>query len=985
MSCNHEPPRARPNPTRSPARLGAVLAVLVTGILLLSSGPSAQLSPSHREGPLRASPLSTPLEPAARHSASPAFYAPPSSFVGPFNGTRFNASWDETGGVGGSTAWEVVDPSTHTVYGSNLVGGFVTAWSEMTGQLVRESPELLRTPGNSELAGLAIDPAHHHLWAAALEGAGGGTLTMLDETTLAPLLNVTFPITYHSLPEFLNYDPATFSLIARDAGRGNVTSFNATTLTLEDSWVCGPCQLWPQTFLAGQNLLLEPTGAQNLSVLNASTLLLVRNLTDPIPTFGSATADYDPASGLVWVANKSTASTPMAEFNLGTGAYVGPVGVGVLSAFDMVYDPHSNVFAVDGHSSTPLSVTTYDATTGSVVGHYSRLDLSLPSEAFMLALDPGTDSLVVGSIEASVAVVLSLPTLSLAGSGPEFPIEGTTSASDPAAGMYYSLGIAPAVLTARHWSNGSIAWTTDLPSAFRVSLFGVAADSGLDRLYVSNTSLPGFEVLNASTGARVGAIPFPATFSFAYVSVDSVHHWLYALNGSGNVTVVSTQTDIPIGTVTAPLGATCGGAAVADSITESVYVQNCTSATGTIYSVNGSSATLGPRQWHIGGNVNGGLALDPVRQMLYVGGGVPYNVTVIPVRTLGLQSSFLTGGEAPGYLAVDPNAGLVVLSNLSSPRAYLFSTATQTLVGTVPAGVSLGALANPTDGEFVINQALDGSNVLLRPLALPQAPTGLALLAQNSSLTASWSAVGAAGAGNATITGYTASLGSSATGPWTTNLSVSQPNATFTHLTDGSTYFVTVTSHTVVGTSPPASPASAVPVGVPYPPTSVAATSTGSSSLRVSWNVPSSTDGAPVRNYTVEFATSAAGPWTALSAGTALNASLPGLKGSTSYTVFVTASNSAGTSNASARATATTSAPASRSSSPLGGSLLWVVLALVAVVAVVAAVLLLRRRPKGPPPSAPAPTTVSSGPAAGYGNVPPGVGGGPPSAPPPGA
>ncbi|MCI4362905.1 MAG: fibronectin type III domain-containing protein [Thermoplasmata archaeon] len=958
--------------------------MVVTGMLLLSSGPSAQGSSSLRPGAVRDAPLSTARSPADTPHASPAHYAPPSSFVGPFNGTRFNASWDEIAGVGGSTSWEVVDPSTHTVYGSNILGGFVSAWSEMTGQLLRESPVLVHSQGGSELAGLAIDPAHHRLWTAGLEGGGGGTLTMLNETTLVPILNVSLPNTYHSLPEFLSYDPSTLSLYARDQGHGNVTSFNAATLTLQNSWVCGPCQVWPQTLLPAQNLLLVPTGGQNLSVLNASTLLLVRNLTDPIPTFGSTTADYDPLSGLVWVANKSTASTPMAEFNLATGSYVGPIGTGVPASFDMVYDPHSNVFAVDGRV-TPLTLTTYNATTGSVVGHYSRPDLPLLSEAFMLALDPSTDGVVVGSFEGSLAVVLSLPTLSVVGSAPEFALEGTTSASDPAAGLYYSLGIAPSDLVARHWSNGSIAWTETLSNQFSVSLFGMAADPGLDRLYVSNGTLPGFEVLNATTGAPVGAIPLAPTFSFSYVTIDSVHHWLYAVNGSGNVTVVSTQSGIPIGTVTAPLGATCGGAAVADSVTESAYVQNCTSATGTIYSINGSSATLGPRQWHIGGNLNGGLALDPVRQMLYVGGGLPYNVTVIPVRTAGPPSMFLTGGQAPGYLAVDPNAGLVILSNVSSAHASVYSTATQTFLGTIPVRLSLGALANPSDGAFVINQALDGSNVLVRPLTIPDAPTALTLVAGNTTLSASWSAVGAAGAGNATITGYTASLGSSGTGPWTANLSVSQPNATFTHLNDGTTYFVTVTSHTVAGTSPPAPPASAVPVGVPYPPTAVAATTTGSSSLRVSWNAPSSTDGAPVRNYTVDFATSSAGPWTALSAGTALNVSLTGLKASTNYTVFVTAWNSVGAGNASARATASTSAPASTSSSPLGGWLLWAVLALVALVAVVAAVLLLRRRPKGPPPGSPAPGSAGGAPATSYENVPPGVAGPPPGAPPPAA
>ncbi|MCI4338072.1 MAG: fibronectin type III domain-containing protein, partial [Thermoplasmata archaeon] len=387
-------------------------------------------------------------------------------------------------------------------------------------------------------------------------------------------------------------------------------------------------------------------------------------------------------------------------------------------------------------------------------------------------------------------------------------------------------------------------------------------------------------------------------------------------------------------------------------------------------------------------------ALDPAHRELFVGGGrTPYNITVLPLSGAGAPTSFLTGGQAPSGLGVQPRYSELFLANVSSPVTTLFDTSTHAQLGTVRAAVSFGSISNPVDGATVLDQVVQGADLLLRPVTAPLAPSGLALLAGNTTLNASWSRIGASGSGNGTVTGYTASLGTSASGPWTTNLSVTALNATFTHLADGTVYFVTVSATNPAGAGPRAAPVSATPVGVPFPPTTPSSTTGGSGSIHLSWNPPASTDGAPVTNYTVEYSAHSSGPWSTLSAGTALNASVTGLSAATNYTLYVLAWNSVGRSNPSAQVhTATSAASSSSSSSPISGSnLLWILLALVVIAAVVAALLLARRRkPRGAPtpqPSAPYPPQYP--PQGGYGAPPPGAApptvAPPPAGPPPGA
>ena len=177
------------------------------------------------------------------------------------------------------------------------------------------------------------------------------------------------------------------------------------------------------------------------------------------------------------------------------------------------------------------------------------------------------------------------------------------------------------------------------------------------------------------------------------------------------------------------------------------------------------------------------------------------------------------------------------------------------------------------------------------PSAVPDAPTGVAATAGNSSASVTWTAPSDEGS---PITGYTVTATDStdvANGGQTVS-SATAP-VTVTGLTNGDSYTFTVTATNSLGSgiASAASPA-VVPSTVPDAPTGVVATA-GDSSAVVGWN-PAGDEGSPITGYTVTTSHSTATCTTATTFCT-----VTGLANNTAYTFTVTATNADGTGAAS--------------------------------------------------------------------------------------
>jgi hypothetical protein len=182
----------------------------------------------------------------------------------------------------------------------------------------------------------------------------------------------------------------------------------------------------------------------------------------------------------------------------------------------------------------------------------------------------------------------------------------------------------------------------------------------------------------------------------------------------------------------------------------------------------------------------------------------------------------------------------------------------------------------------------------------------------NGAVNLSWSAP--ASNGGAAVTGYNLYRGTSpgAESPTPVATNITGLSFTDTGLTDGTTYYYTVTAVNAVGISPQSGEASATPQAVaPSAPLNVVA-SAGNAQVTVSWSVPASTGGAPVTGYNVYRGTSPGGesPTPVATNVTTTSFADTGLTNGTTYYYKVAAVNSAGVSPQSSEASATPAQPA---------------------------------------------------------------------------
>ena len=247
-----------------------------------------------------------------------------------------------------------------------------------------------------------------------------------------------------------------------------------------------------------------------------------------------------------------------------------------------------------------------------------------------------------------------------------------------------------------------------------------------------------------------------------------------------------------------------------------------------------------------------------------------------PTSDGGAPITAYTATSAPGGKTCSTNgATSCTVSGLSNGTSYTFTVKAINSAGTGPASA-------PSNAVTPVAAATP-----------PGAPTNVVATAGNASASVTWKAP--ASDGGAPITAYTVT---SAPGGKTCATS-GATSCTVSGLTNGTAYTFTVKATNSAGTGPasaasaPVTPVAAVTV--PGAPTNVVATA-GNASASVTWKAPASDGGSAITGYT---ATSSPGNKTCSTTG-ATSCTVSGLTNGTAYTFTVKATNSAGTSPASA-------------------------------------------------------------------------------------
>jgi hypothetical protein len=237
----------------------------------------------------------------------------------------------------------------------------------------------------------------------------------------------------------------------------------------------------------------------------------------------------------------------------------------------------------------------------------------------------------------------------------------------------------------------------------------------------------------------------------------------------------------------------------------------------------------------------------------------------------GITSYMVTGSPGGGVSTAEGSATSAVVTGLTNGATYTF-----TVTATNDAGDSA-----PSSASNAVTP--------VAPVTAPGQPTAVTATAGNGSATVTWAPP--VSNGGAAISSYTVTAapgGQIATTTVATSASV-------TGLSNGTSYTFTVTATNTAGTSAESTPSAAVtPRTVPGAPTGVRAVPGGGLAV-VSWTAPASDGGASITGYTVT-----ASPGGQTTTTGARSVVVTGLTNGVSYTFTVTATNTAGTSGASA-------------------------------------------------------------------------------------
>ncbi|MEI8024473.1 MAG: fibronectin type III domain-containing protein, partial [Actinomycetota bacterium] len=265
--------------------------------------------------------------------------------------------------------------------------------------------------------------------------------------------------------------------------------------------------------------------------------------------------------------------------------------------------------------------------------------------------------------------------------------------------------------------------------------------------------------------------------------------------------------------------------------------------------------------------------------------------TTVPTTTTSTSSTTTTtvasrvSGSFAGYLGGNCPDG--------SGLPWYWGSDGRARAGGCSAAASIAPISTGGSGS---SDSAATTTTTVAPVVVPGTPATPTGVAGNTQVTVSVTA----GTGG-TPTSYTITKSTTSGGTYSTGCTVTGASGScvVTGLTNGTAYFFKTTATNSAGTSSLSTASSAVtPATVPDAPTIGTATVASATSVTVACTAPGSNGGAAIDSYT--FTSSPAGGTVTINSLTCTTTTITGLTTGTAYTFTVTATNSRGTSVASA-------------------------------------------------------------------------------------
>ena len=276
-------------------------------------------------------------------------------------------------------------------------------------------------------------------------------------------------------------------------------------------------------------------------------------------------------------------------------------------------------------------------------------------------------------------------------------------------------------------------------------------------------------------------------------------------------------------------------------------------------------------------------------------------------RDGGVTTYTVTASTSSGERSASGTTSPITVTGLTQYTAYTFI-----VTATGADGSRLSSETSPpvTTPYAPVPTPPTPASPVVTPVTVPGAPTSVVGVSGNTTVDLTW--VAPTSTGGTAITGYSVHVSTSSGGSYTdatgctTASSSTAVTCTATGLTNGTAYYFKIAAINSVGTSADSAASAAVTLAttVPGAPTIGAATTTGATTATVAFTAPVSDGGSTITTYTAT-STPSGGSGTLSSAGSG-TINVTGLTTGTSYTFTVTATNSVGTSVASAASAAVT-------------------------------------------------------------------------------